>query len=212
MTMTINTPYRNTINRRHLMMQLGAGLALPLVMTSCAEKPAPLPDVTKPGGALQLGIAALDIINDYNTPSDAIFIDGNFNPSPAARMKTWAEGVLQPSDARGNGLMTITNASMTERDIQADENLKALFTNEQRLMIEVKMSAIFTFNHPENNRAATLTVASEAMSSIADNTSPAEADAIRMRVVNEALGQFDQELRRRLKEVSTSGWPLRGGS
>jgi len=208
--MTTDTPQHPTIKRRRLMMQLSAGLTLPLILTSCAEKPAPLPKVTKPGGALKLGIAALDIINDYTTPSDDIFIDDIFNPSPATRMKAWAERTLQPSDSRGNGLMTITNASMTERDIQSDQDLKTLFTNEQRLLIEVKMNAIFTFNHPENNRAATLTVSSEAMSSIADNTSPAQADAIRLRVVDEALGQFDQELRRRLMQVSASGWPLRG--
>ena len=208
--MTTDTPQYPTINRRRLMMQLSAGLTLPLILTSCAEKPAPLPEVTKPGSALKMGIAALDIINDYTTPSDDIFIDDIFNPSPAARMMAWAERTLQPSDSQGNGLMTITNASMTERDIQSDQDLKTLFTNEQRLLIEVKMNAIFTFNHPENNRAATLTVSSEAMSSIADNTSPAQADAIRLRVVNEALGQFDQELRRRLMQVSASGWPLRG--
>jgi len=208
--MTTDTPQYPTINRRRLMMQLSAGLTLPLILTSCAEKPAPLPEVTKPGGTLKMGIAALDIINDYTTPSDDIFIDDIFNPSPAARMMAWAERTLQPSDSQGNGLMTITNASMTERDIQSDQDLKTLFTNEQRLLIEVKMNAIFTFNHPENNRAATLTVSSEAMSSIADNTSPAQADAIRLRVVDEALGQFDQELRRRLMQVSASGWPLRG--
>jgi hypothetical protein len=209
-TMTTDTPQYPKINRRRLIMQLSAGLTLPLILTSCAEKPAPLPEVTNPGGTLKMGIAALDIINDYTTPSDDIFIDDIFNPSPAARMMAWAERTLQPSDSQGNGLMTITNASMTERDIQSDQDLKTLFTNEQRLLIEVKMNAIFTFNHPENNRAATLTVSSEAMSSIADNTSPAQADAIRLRVVDEALGQFDQELRRRLMQVSASGWPLRG--
>jgi len=208
--MSTDTPQYPTINRRRLMMQLSAGLTLPLILTSCAEKPAPLPEVTMPGGTLKMGIAALDVINDYTTPSDDIFIDDIFNPSPAARMMAWAERTLQPSDSQGNGLMTITNASMTERDIQSDQDLKTLFTNEQRLLIEVKMNAIFTFNHPENNRAATLTVSSEAISSIADNTSPAQADAIRLRVVDEALGQFDQELRRRLMQVSASGWPLRG--
>ena len=76
-------------------------------------------------------------------------------------MTNWANTKLLPLDDRGNLLVTITAAEMTERDIQNDDGLKALFTNEQRLLVAVKFEGIFSFSHPDNNRSATLTVQSK---------------------------------------------------
>lgn len=200
------------LSRRKVINQAAASLILPLslpmVLSACQTNSSPLPTLTKPGDVVNLGVAAIDVINEYSTPSDAIYIDQSFNPSPASQLTDWVGGKLLPMDDRGNLLVTITKAEMTERDIQNDAGLKALFTNEQRLLVAVKLEGIFSFSHPENNRSAVLTVESEAQSSIADNTSPADADGIRLRVVHEALGRFDQEFRRQLRSASSNGWPL----
>ena len=200
------------MSRRDILTKASMGLALPLslpfIVSACQTKDDPLPQLTTPGGMINIGVAAIDVINDYQTPSDPIYIDHLFNPSPSRQMMDWAEHKLVPLDDRGNLLLTITSAEMTERDIQNDATLKSLFTNEQRLLVAVKYQAIFSFSHPEGNRSATLTVSSEAQSSIADNTSPAGADAIRLRVIQEALGRFDQDFRRQLQSVTSNGWPL----
>ena len=200
------------LSRRKVINQAAASLILPLslpmVLSACQTKSPPLPQLTKPGDVVNLGVAAIDVINEYSTPSDAIYIDQSFNPSPVSQLTDWVGGKLLPMDDRGNLLVTITKAEMTERDIQNDAGLKALFTNEQRLLVAVKFEGIFSFSHPENNRSAVLTVESEAQSSIADNTSPADADGIRLRVVHEALGRFDQEFRRQLRSASSGGWPM----
>ena len=205
-------PSPNLLSRRAMIKQAGAGLilplSLPLLVSACQTNEVPPPKLTKQGEMVNLGVAAVDVINEYKTPSDAIYIDQVFNPSPASQLTNWANTKLLPLDDRGNLLVTITAAEMTERDIQSDDGLKALFTNEQRLLVAVKLEGIFSFSHPENNRSATLTVQSEAQSSIADNTSPADADAIRARVIHEALGRFDQEFRRQLRSASSNGWPL----
>lgn len=199
------------LSRRAMIKQTAAGLSVPLsllFLSACQTSEAPLPQLTRPGEMVNLGVAAVDVINEYTAPSDAIYIDQIFNPSPASQLTNWANTKLLPLDDRGNLLVTITAAEMTERDIQSDDSLKALFTNEQRLLVAVKFEGIFSFSHPENNRSATLTVQSEAQSSIADNTSPVDADAIRLRVIHEALGRFDQEFRRQLRSASSNGWPL----
>ena len=212
LTQPAGHPSSNRLSRRAMIKQAGAGLTLPLTLpflvSACQTHEAPRPKITKPGGMVNLGVAAVDVINDYKTPSDAIYIDQIFTPSPAQQMTDWANTKLLPLDDRGNLLVTITAAEMTERDIQSDDGLKALFTNEQRLLVAVKLEGIFSFSHPENNRSATLTVQSEAQSSIADNTSPVDADAIRLRVIHEAMGLFDQEFRRQLRAASSNGWPL----
>jgi len=216
LTASAGYPSSRLVSRRAMIKQVAAGLTLPLslplsfslLLSACQTKEPPLPQITKPGGMINLGVAAVDVINDYKTPSDAIYIDQIFTPSPAHQLTDWANTKLLPLDDRGNLLVTITAAEMTERDIQNDDGLKALFTNEQRLLVAVKFEGIFSFSHPDNNRSATLTVQSTAQSSIADNTSPANADAIRQRVIHEALGRFDQEFRRQLRSASSNGWPL----
>ena len=212
LTASAGYPSSRLVSRRAMIKQATAGLtlplSLPLLLSACQTKEPPLPQITKPGGMINLGVAAVDVINDYKTPSDAIYIDQIFTPSPAHQLTDWANTKLLPLDDRGNLLVTITAAEMTERDIQNDDGLKALFTNEQRLLVAVKFEGIFSFSHPDNNRSATLTVQSTAQSSIADNTSPADADAIRQRVIHEALGRFDQEFRRQLRSASSNGWPL----
>ena len=197
--------------RRKMLSAMASGVILPVMgiaLTSCQSQEIALPSLTKPGNRLNLGVAAIDIIIDYKTPNDPIYIDDSFTPSPATQLSNWAEDKLVPMDDQGNLLLTITMASMTERDIQSEESLKSLFTNEQRLLVEVTFEAIFSFSHPNQNRSATLTIASEAQSSISDNTSPATADEIRLRVVREAIGRLDQEFRRQVRNVSDQAWPL----
>ena len=211
----------NTVlSRRQMMAQSAAGVAVPVavpmafsmpmavLLSACQTQDQPKLDVTQQGGPLAIGVAAIDVIDDYRTPNNPLYIDDQFNPSPTDQLMSWAGRKLMPADDQGNLLVTITGASMTESDIQNDDNLKALFTNEQRLLVEVKLEAIFSFSHPQNNKSATLTVASTAQSSIADNTSPAASDAIRLRVIDQALGQFDQEFRRQVRSISSTGWPL----
>ena len=97
---------------------------------------------------------------------------------------------------------------MQETELAGEDSLSALFTNEQKLMVVVDFEGIFSFSHPTNSKSATLTVAASAQSSIADNVSPDEAEAIRQRVVREALGRFDKELRRQLNGITEDGWPV----
>ena len=201
-----------SLSRRVMMhqtvMALAAPLTLPFILSACQSNAPALPKLTTPGGMINLGVAAVDVINEYQTPQDPIYIDQRFSPSPSRQLIDWADDKLLPLGDRGNLLLTITKAEMTEVDIQSDDGLKSLFTNEQRLLVTVKFEGIFSFSHPENSRSATLTVSSEAQSSIADNTSPVDADAIRLRVTQESLGRFDQEFRRQLRSISSNGWPL----
>ena len=176
-------------------------------LSACMPKVETRPEITAPGDRINLGISSLDIINDYVSPKTDPFIDHTIMPSPALQLTQWATKTLNPSDDQGNALLTIMKASMTEKDIEAEEGLKALFTNQQRLLINVDLEGVLSFSHPDGRRSATLTIVAGSEKSIADNTTPAEADEIRFRAIREAIGRFDQELRVQLSGFN-GAWPL----
>ncbi|MCE2517166.1 MAG: hypothetical protein J4F41_04875 [Alphaproteobacteria bacterium] len=207
------------IHRRQFSQMLASPLlASPLLMgplsmaalTACQTTAAPPPEQVRSGGKLALGVAAVDIINDYTPAGAAPYIDHEFMPTPTVQLTQWAEQTLTPDLDDGNVLVAITKASLKEVEIAGDDGLKALFTNEQRLLVTVEFEAIFSFTHPLKNRSATLTVVSSAQSSIPDNATPDDAQRIRQRVVRNGIGRFDQELRRQLRQVSEGIWPLKG--
>lgn len=191
------------ISRREAGLMLLSGIAL----AGCQKVDVERPALTQPGPGIDLGVASIDIINDYTSPGVRPYIDHIYLPAPVQQLSEWARMKLYPVEDRGNLLITITRAAMTEENLESSESLAALFTNEQSRLIRVEMQAIFSFSHPRNNRSATLTVVSNYETSIADNTTPAEADDIRYRTVQEGIGRFDQEFRNQLAAASSNGWP-----
>lgn len=205
------------MKRRRVNQLLSSSLFIGMMplMASCTAEPAPIVEITRPSANINLGVASIDIIADYTPLKAPPYIDHKMMPSPQMQLQQWAEDTLSPNLDDGNLLITITKAALKEVDIPSDETLKALFTNEQRLLVTADIEAVFSFSHPENSKSATLTIASSAEASIADKASPKDADAIRYRVVRDAIGRFDQELLRQLNQISGgqisgNNWPLMG--
>jgi hypothetical protein len=48
-------------------------------------------------------------------------------------------------------------------------------------------------------------------SSIPQDSTPAEADTIRMNIIAEGIARFDQEFRKQLGSVTTDNWPFLDG-
>ena len=163
--------------------------------------------MTAIGAPIPLGISSIDIINEYTAPGAKPYIDHILNPNPIQQVTDWASDILTPADARGNLLITITRAAMTEEHLEGEESIKGFFTNEQTRKVRIELKAYFSFGHPQNNRSATLTVQAAYETTIAENTTPRDADLIRKAVMEEGMGKFDAEFRRQLDMVSGGGWP-----
>ena len=198
---------RHTRTQKFNRREAGLMLVSAFTLSACMPKVEARPELTAPGGRINLGISSLDIINDYESPKSEPYIDHIIMPPPALQLTQWATKTLNPSDEKGNALLTIMKASMTEKDIEAEEGLKALFTNQQRLLINVDLEGVLSFSHPDGKRSATLTIVAASEKSIADNTTPAEADEVRFKAIREAIGRFDQELRVQLSGFN-GAWPL----
>jgi len=208
--MEIFTPHlKGWFTRRHMLRQLAGGLTGAVLLAACQNTPAPPVMLSGPeGGPVPIAVAATDIISDYSSPGEKPYIDHLYSPSPSDLLKEWASRRLTPTDSSGNLLFTITRAAMTEIRLESDESLKSLLTNEQSRLVRVELEGIFSFSHPAGTRSATLVVRAEYESSIADNTTPAEADQLRLNIARNTVHLFEKEFRQQLDNVAGhNGWP-----
>ena len=163
------------------------------------------------GRPMTVGVASIDIINEATSPSTPPHIGHLLEQTPGDRMTRWAETRLIPGDERGNLLVTVRKASLTEESLATSKGVKALLKDEQSRLVRVEFEVAFSFSHPEGRRSATMTVGSQYERSIAESATAAEADRVRNSVLEEGLGSFDQEFRRQITDASgASGWPLVG--
>jgi hypothetical protein len=197
-------PFGNT---RFTRREAGLMMLFAAILVACEPAIDPRPQVTAIGGRIDLGVASLDVITEYTSSGQEPYIDHIIRPSPATELSQWAKKTLHPADQEGNVLFTIMNAAMTEVEIEGEDGLKALFTNQQRLLVNVKLEGVLSFSHPDGRKSATVVLMASAEKSIADNTSPAEADEIRLKTISEAIGRFDREFRTQLRALN-GAWPL----
>jgi len=197
------------MKRREAVRIMAGGFAASLLLAGCQSTPPPPVNFTSPEGELlRLAVAATDIISDYTSPGEKPYIDHLYTPSPSDLLMEWAGTRLTPVDTSGNLLFTITRAAMTETSLAGDESLKSLVTNEQSRLVRVELEGIFSFSHPSASRSATLVVRSNYESSIADDTTPAEADQLRLKIARNTVNLFEMEFRRQLDQVAGhNGWP-----
>mgnify|MGYP005742925465 FL=1 len=193
------------------MKMLAVMLSAGFLLTACKTTEIAQPEPTAIGGQVVLGVASIDIINDYVAPSAKPYVDHLYAPSPAQQLSNWAGSILTPVDNRGNLLMTINRAALIEEKIAGGEGISSLFKNEQARLVRVELEGIFSFGHPDGNRSATLTVVARFESSIPQDSTPAEADTIRMNIIAEGIARFDQEFRKQLGSVTTDNWPFLDG-
>ena len=182
-----------------------------LALAGCAVPGAAPPGSFSVGTPMRLGVASLDIINAYEAPSSSPHIDHLLTPTPSENFTKWAETRLVPLEDRGNCLMTITRAAVTEERLPSGGRVRDLVRDEQDRLVKIELEATFSFTHPAGNRYATLSVEASYEHSIPESATPADADRVRMAVMEEGLARFDQEFRKQARALSKNGWPLIGG-
>ena len=181
----------------------------PLILTSCKTPVPPVLVSTPIGASIPIQVADIDFFNDHDPQAIEPYIDHLYYPTLSDMLMTWGTATLIPSDANGNLLMTIAKADLRELDIDSNDDLKSLFTNEQRKLIIADLEAVFSFTHPVENRTASIVVKSSYQNTIADYTTPAESERIRQFVMTEAIARFDGEFRRQIADISASqDWPV----
>lgn len=192
-----------------LRVQIVFLLGLVGLITAC-QTPKPVVLTASPrGGSIDISVGTMDMVNEHRPHAVSPYIDHLYQPSLAVLLQQWGEDTLNPVENDGNLLMTVTKANLQEIDIASNDDLKSLFTNEQRKLVVADVSASFSFTHPQNFQTASLVVNASYQTTIPDYTTPAEAERIRIHVMTEAISRFDAEFRQQILSIKNpNGWPL----
>ena len=151
-------------------------------------------------------VANVDVINDYKSPRTPPYTDYRQKRPPVDYLIDWGETALKPQAPQGNLLLAITRAALTEEEIPPSGGIVDLFTDEQDRLLRVEFEASFSFTHPQNRRSAVVTIKTYYETSIAESTSPAEADRIRIQVIKTGIERFDTEFRAQFAPLAKAGW------
>lgn len=94
---------------------------------------------------IDLDVATIEVISDYQPPLTAANIESEFPVPPATAMARWAADRLRAKGTSGQAIVTIVEASVLEVRLKKSTGLKGFFTNDQserydatvRLVVEV---------------------------------------------------------------------------
>ena len=109
-------------------------LSLSFLLAAC-ETPAPAqkyPDLTYVHlGALNLNVAALDVVSDYRAPLSKPNVEHLFPAKPDQALRRWARDRLKPGGERGSARFVITQASVSETSLKLKTGITGAFTTDQ---------------------------------------------------------------------------------
>ena len=115
---------RSISRRKATQLVLAAPFSSVFFLNGCKSATVTPVTMTAIGAPIPLGISSIDIINEYTAPGAKPYIDHILNPNPTQQVTDWASDILTPADARGNLLITITRAAMTEEHLEGEESIK----------------------------------------------------------------------------------------
>jgi hypothetical protein len=149
------------------------------LLTAC-QTPAPeqkFPDLTYVHlGALNLNVAALDVVSDYRAPLKKPNVEHLFPTPPEKALERWARDRLKAGGNRGSARFIITQAAVTETSLKLKTGLTGAFTTDQAERYDAVIEATLEIYGPDGIRKAF-----------------ASARVIRSRTVPEGISLNDRE-------------------
>jgi len=80
---------------------------------------------------LSLNVAKVEIVNSYNQPMSAPYVDHLFHTPPAGALSSWAKDRLHASGTDSFARFTIIEASVTETRLDKKKGIIGVFTKDQ---------------------------------------------------------------------------------
>ncbi len=80
--------------------------------------------------AIRLDVATLEIVNEYQMPFQAPFIEHDTPVAPGAVAERWARDVLKPVGTSGTARFVISEGSITETSLKTRSGIRGILTLE----------------------------------------------------------------------------------
>lgn len=97
---------------------------------------------------ITLGVARIEIVDNFTPPSDPGHIESRMPVSPEEALRSWARDRLQVNGVSGVARFIIENASVVETELPRTKGLKGVFTKDQsqrydaNVNVEVRLEGV----------------------------------------------------------------------
>ena len=160
----------------------GALIALIALLSACqAPLPPPptYPDITFTSEPpIPLGVAAVEVDDEYLPPLKAPNVDHEFPVRIAAAAARWAHDRLRAAGSQLTARVIIKDASAVATDLPKTEGLKGVFTNDQAVRYDARVEMIVEIRDEHGLPLASVSATAERSRSVTNDLTLNDRDKV----------------------------------
>ena len=151
---------------------------------------------------IKLNVKNLEIKDLYKIPFEDPFVEHRMRRSPSDALISWARTILRPVGTEGLATLSILEASAKLSSISSDFKFLDLFKNKQSTKLTIKLKGKLEITKDNNNQTGYLDVIATANKTAPESASISQLESIWDQNLNNSLGKFDSEFRKRIQSLS----------
>lgn len=175
-----------------------------LFVTGCATPPPATPPQYEPSGFSSLRVDArkLDIIENWQMPMAAPYIEHTLMPNMSDMVVDWAKYVLVPVGGSGEVVLDIMQASVKVTDLPQSTALLDVFTDQQDTKIRVDIKAKLMWIQPVGGKQGIVDINATTTRTVSESSTPNVRDVAIRETMLEAINLLDAEARRKVDTIA----------
>ena len=173
------------------------------MLTGCASAPPATPPQYDPAGYSSLRVDArkLEIIENWQMPLAAPYIEHTLMPNLSDMVVDWAEYVLVPIGGSGEVVLDIRQASVKVTNLPQSTALLDVFSDQQDTKVRVDIKAKLMWIQPVGGKQGIVDVDATTTRTVSESSTPNARDVAIRGAMIEVIGLLDAEARRKVRTI-----------
>ena len=173
------------------------------VLTGCASAPPATPPQYDPAGYSSLRVDArkLEIIENWQMPMAAPYIEHTLMPNLSDMVVDWAEYALVPIGGSGEVVLDITQASVKVTNLPQSTALLDVFSDQQDTKIRVDIKAKLMWIQPVGGKQGIVDIDATTTRTVSESSTPNVRDVAIREAMIEVIDLLDAEARRKVASI-----------
>ena len=173
------------------------------VPTGCASAPPATPPQYDPAGYSSLRVDArkLEIIENWQMPMAAPYIEHTLMPNLSDMVVDWAEYALVPIGGSGEVVLDITQASVKVTNLPQSTALLDVFSDQQDTKIRVDIKAKLMWIQPVGGKQGIVDIDATTTRTVSESSTPNVRDVAIREAMIEVVDLLDAEARRKVASI-----------
>ena len=147
---------------------------------------------------VRLAVGSVQVINEFRMPFAAPNVEHKMPVAPGPAAERWAQDVLQALGGADRLVMVISDASVTEIPLEVKKGIKGVFTTDQAERYESRIAVRLEIRTPENKRRAVAEAFATRSTTIAENATLADREALWYGLTEDLMDDLDAAIRSKI--------------